>query len=41
MFALTYGIPSITSLLPLIWQAGYTIIMAASLRARLKGLYIG
>ncbi len=41
LFSLTYGIPAITSLLPLIWQAGYTIIMAASLRARLKGLYIG
>jgi len=35
------GVASINSFLPLIWQAGYTIIMATTLRARTRGLYIG
>jgi hypothetical protein len=35
------GAASISSFLPLIWQAGYTIIMATTLRARIRGLYIG
>ena len=32
---------SLGSLYSLIWQAGYTIIMATTLQARMKGLYIG
>ena len=36
-----YGISAIGSFLSIIWQAGYTIIMATTLRARTKGLYIG
>ena len=36
-----YGISAIGSFLSIIWQVGYTIIMATTLRARTKGLYIG
>ncbi|HOJ01408.1 MAG TPA: hypothetical protein PLL88_07285 [Anaerolineaceae bacterium] len=36
-----YGLSAIGSFLSTIWQAGYTIIMATTLRARTKGLYIG
>ncbi|NMC30233.1 MAG: hypothetical protein GYA45_09210 [Pelolinea sp.] len=36
-----YGISAIGSFLSTAWQAGYTIIMATTLRARTKGLYIG
>ncbi len=36
-----YGISAIGSFLSTIWQAGYTIILATTLRARTKGLYIG
>ncbi|KUK46178.1 MAG: putative membrane protein [Anaerolinea thermophila] len=35
------GMFSINAFLPLIWQIGYTIIMATSLQSRIKGLYIG
>jgi len=36
-----YGFSAIGSSLSTIWQAGYTIIMATTLHARIKGLYIG
>ncbi len=36
-----YGISAIGGSLSTIWQVGYTIIMATTLRARTKGLYIG
>lgn len=35
------GLSSISAFLPFIWQIGYTIIMATTLRSRMKGLYIG
>jgi len=36
-----YGISAVSGFLSTIWQAGYTIIMATTLHARTKGLYIG
>jgi hypothetical protein len=36
-----YALSAISSFLPTMWQAGYTIIMATTLHARTKGLYIG
>lgn len=35
------GLSSMSAFLPFIWQIGYTIIMAATLKSRMKGLYIG
>lgn len=35
------GVISVSHFLPLVWQAGYTIILATTLRARTRGLYIG
>ena len=35
------GLSGVGSVLPLLWQVGYTLIMATTLRARIKGLYLG
>ncbi len=37
----SYGISAAGGFLSIVWQAGYTIIMATTLHARTKGLYIG